>query len=135
MAGQVAGAADPWWQTDDTAGLQSLRPQDSGAKAARKPAAQAAPAPAQARAIVALSCIIWRMIWARAVARDGGGRARSLAASVFYFYAQLPPLTDLLDGRARGSVTMLDRDGKVFAWRGETFGGQITARNRQPLSA
>src|SRR5690606_2379474 len=31
------------------------------------------------------------------------------------------------DGRARGSVTLLDREDRVFAWRGETFGGQITA--------
>lgn len=33
----------------------------------------------------------------------------------------------MLDARARGSVTMLDRDGRVFAWRGEQFGGTITA--------
>ena len=51
---------------------------------------------------------------------------------VFYFYAQLPPVTDLLDGRARGSVTLLDRNDRVFAWRGETFGGQITAENVSP---
>jgi penicillin-binding protein 1A len=51
---------------------------------------------------------------------------------VFYFYAQLPPVTDLLDGRARGSVTLLDRNDQVFAWRGETFGGQITSENVSP---
>ena len=50
-----------------------------------------------------------------------------LGGIVFYFYAQLPPVTDLLDARSRGSVTMLDRDGSVYAWRGETFGGQITS--------
>ena len=38
----------------------------------------------------------------------------------------------LLDGRSRGSVTLLDRDGAVFAWRGEQFGGQITAETVSP---
>lgn len=52
--------------------------------------------------------------------------------ATFYFYSQLPEVTALLDGRARGSVTMLDRDGQVFAWRGETFGGQITAEHVSP---
>ncbi|MDQ2066863.1 PBP1A family penicillin-binding protein [Xinfangfangia sp. CPCC 101601] len=52
-----------------------------------------------------------------------------VGAIVLYFYAHLPPVTDLLDGRARGSVTMLDENGAVFAWRGETFGGQITPDN------
>ena len=45
-----------------------------------------------------------------------------LAGIVWYFYAQLPPVADLIDGRARGSVTLQDRNGKVFAWRGESFG-------------
>ncbi len=76
--------------------------------------------------IVSLVLFFWRMIWA-VLWRLGAVAAIVLAGIVFYFYAQLPPLTDLLDGRARGSVTMLDREGRVFAWRGETFGGQITA--------
>ena len=50
-----------------------------------------------------------------------------LALAVGYFWTTLPPVAELLDGRARGSVTLLDRYGKVFAWRGEQFGGQITA--------
>ncbi|WP_406721404.1 PBP1A family penicillin-binding protein [Thioclava litoralis] len=55
-----------------------------------------------------------------------------LGSFVYYYYTQLPPLETLLDGRTRGSVTMLDRDNQVFAWRGETFGGQITAKNVSP---
>lgn len=39
----------------------------------------------------------------------------------------LPPITDQIDGRVRGSVTLEDRYGQVFAWRGEQFGGVITA--------
>ena len=51
---------------------------------------------------------------------------------VLYYAAQLPPYTSVLDARARGSVTMLDRDNQVFAWRGEQFGGQITADTVSP---
>ncbi len=67
--------------------------------------------------------IVWRVTFVTALIFGG---------IVFYFYAQLPPVTDLLDGRARGSVTLLDRNDRVFAWRGETFGGQITAGNVSP---
>ncbi len=55
-----------------------------------------------------------------------------LGGIVWYFYAQLPDVAELIDGRARGSVTMLDRNGEVFAWRGETFGGMITAESVAP---
>jgi penicillin-binding protein 1A len=58
-----------------------------------------------------------------------------LGGIVWYFYAQLPPVADLIDGRARGSVTMLDRKGEVFAWRGETFGGTIAAKDVSPTCA
>jgi penicillin-binding protein 1A len=50
----------------------------------------------------------------------------------FYYYNKLPPVSDLLDARARGSVTMLDRYGEVFAWRGEQFGGAITPDTVSP---
>ncbi len=76
--------------------------------------------------IVGFFSLIWRVIWGVGWRVTAFGFA-GLAAVVFYFYAQLPPMTDLLDARARGSVTMLDREGDVFAWRGETFGGQITS--------
>jgi len=59
-----------------------------------------------------------------------GAVATGLA--VFYFYVQLPQVSALLDGRNRGSVTLLDRSGEVFAWRGEQFGGQITAATVSP---
>ncbi|MDR9394090.1 MAG: PBP1A family penicillin-binding protein [Roseovarius sp.] len=45
-----------------------------------------------------------------------------------YQYTKLPDVSELLDGRARGSVTLLDRDGEVFAWRGDQFGGIVTAQ-------
>jgi 1A family penicillin-binding protein len=55
-----------------------------------------------------------------------------LALGVGYFASQMPPLDDMLDGRARGSVTLLDRNGDVFAWRGDQFGGIITADTVSP---
>ncbi len=82
-------------------------------------------------AILGLWRVIWRVIWAVTWRLTAVG-AMILGGIVFYFYAQMPPVSDLLDARARGSVTMLDRDGQVYAWRGETFGGQITADTVSP---
>ncbi|WP_185803474.1 transglycosylase domain-containing protein [Pontivivens nitratireducens] len=52
--------------------------------------------------------------------------ALASAVVVLYFYMQLPPAETLLDGRERGSVAMLDRNGEIFAWRGEQ-GGVVRA--------
>lgn len=65
--------------------------------------------------------LVWRILW------GGFWRltlifALILFAATAYYYSTLPNAAALFDGRARGSVTMLDRDGKVYAWRGETFG-------------
>ncbi|MGJ8622069.1 MAG: transglycosylase domain-containing protein [Yoonia sp.] len=49
-----------------------------------------------------------------------------------YFASQMPPMTELIDGRTRGSVTMTDREGAVFAWRGDQFGGMITTQTVSP---
>ncbi len=75
---------------------------------------------------------LWRLVWG-VLWRVTAVAALIYAGIVFYFYQQLPPVEALLDGRARGSVTLLDREGKVFAWRGETFGGQITADTVSPF--
>ena len=75
--------------------------------------------------------LIWRIVWGVAW-RTGAVLGLVVAASTLFFMAQLPAVTDLLDGRARGSVTFLDHEGQVFAWRGETFGGQITADTVSP---
>ncbi|MBP9951459.1 MAG: PBP1A family penicillin-binding protein [Cypionkella sp.] len=74
---------------------------------------------------------IWRAVWG-VFWRLGLIGAMIFAGIVFYFYAQLPAVDALLDVRARGSVTLLDRNDKVFAWRGETFGGQITSDTVSP---
>ncbi|MEL6482795.1 MAG: PBP1A family penicillin-binding protein, partial [Pseudomonadota bacterium] len=43
-----------------------------------------------------------------------------------------PPSDALFDGRGGGSVTMLDRNGNVFAWRGEQYGGGLRANQVSP---
>ncbi|MGR3662558.1 MAG: transglycosylase domain-containing protein [Paracoccaceae bacterium] len=71
--------------------------------------------------------LIWKLAW-----RSGVVLALFLVVAIFYFYSTMPNVTALLDGRARGSVTLLDRNGEVFAWRGEQFGGQIAADTVSP---
>ncbi len=71
--------------------------------------------------------LLWRITW-----RVGFVAGCILALVVGYYYTTLPPAEDLLDGRARGSVTLLDRDGRVFAWRGDQFGGVVTAQTVSP---
>jgi len=76
--------------------------------------------------VIALWRIFWGIAWRGAAI---GGLV--LGGVVWYFHAQLPPVADLIDGRARGSVTLQDRNGEVFAWRGETF-GMITVDSVSP---
>ncbi|MCF6234329.1 MAG: transglycosylase domain-containing protein [Rhodobacteraceae bacterium] len=71
--------------------------------------------------------LIWAITW-----RAGLVTTLVLAGAVGYIYKDLPPVEALLDGRARGSVTMLDRTGQVFAWRGDQFGGVVTAQSVSP---
>lgn len=71
--------------------------------------------------------LIWGFTW-----RIGLIVALLIALAVGLVYATLPDVHALLDGRARGSVTMLDRDGQVFAWRGDQFGGVITTETVSP---
>ncbi len=56
-----------------------------------------------------------------------------LGMTTLYYYMQLPPPVDQVDGRSGGSVTMLDREGEVFAWRGEQFGGLIRVDTVSPF--
>jgi 1A family penicillin-binding protein len=99
---------------------------------AKAPARRRAAAPRKPRrggivgAVSALFRWILRLFW-RITWRLSALTALALALIVGYLYTTLPPLTDLLDGRARGSVTLLDREGEVFAWRGDQFGGAVSA--------
>lgn len=59
---------------------------------------------AQHRLIIGLIVAIWRVLWGIAW-RGAAIGALVYGGIVWYFYAQLPDVTDLIDGRARGSVT------------------------------
>ncbi|MGR3761631.1 transglycosylase domain-containing protein [Roseobacteraceae bacterium NS-SX3] len=71
--------------------------------------------------------LAWGFVWRVSLICAG-----LVALAVGYHYLRLPDAAALLDGRARGSVTMLDRDGEVFAWRGDQFGGVVTADTVSP---
>ncbi|WP_436398264.1 transglycosylase domain-containing protein [Roseobacter sp. S98] len=103
--------------------------------AKRKPAKQRRRARPQRRGLVGLVQrlvrwilrLIWRITW-----RVGFLAGAVLALFVGYYYTTLPAVDELLDGRARGSVTLLDYEGQVFAWRGDQFGGAVTAQTVSP---
>ncbi|KGJ03891.1 penicillin-binding protein 1A [Paracoccus halophilus] len=73
------------------------------------------------RGISGLVLLLWRVVWG-SFWRLGLTVALIVGLASFYYYTTLPEPSALFDGRARGSVTMLDNGGRVFAWRGETFG-------------
>lgn len=83
------------------------------------------------RAIAGTVSLIWRVIWGSAW-RLAMVVLLIIGAATGYYYTSLPNPEDLFDARARGSVTMLDREGKVFAWRGETF-GTVTSDKISPV--
>ena len=66
--------------------------------------------------------IVWCVTW-----RAGLVTGLAIAGGVAYYASTMPPVSQLVDGRARGSVTLLDQYGSEFAWRGDQFGGMITA--------
>ncbi|MEO0669413.1 MAG: PBP1A family penicillin-binding protein [Pseudomonadota bacterium] len=108
-------------------------------KAADKPRKKAAPkrrkrTPAPKRRGNILTRLVrWllRLVWV-VTSRASLVGLVVLGLAVGYVYMTLPDLEDLLDGRARGSVTLVDRDGAVFAWRGDQFGGAVTATSVAP---
>lgn len=55
-----------------------------------------------------------------------------LGAGVTYYYKDLPDAVALMDDRERGSVTLMDYTGSVFAWRGDQFGGLVSAETVSP---
>ncbi len=79
------------------------------------------------RAVGFLLGLVWALTW-----RVGAVIVGIIALSVFYIQTTLPDAETVLDGRARGSVTMLDREGQVFAWRGDQFGGVVTTETVSP---
>ncbi|AXI48313.1 glycosyl transferase [Sulfitobacter sp. SK012] len=111
----------------------SSKPKASATKAKRKPKRK--PRRVKRTGILGwpgrLMRWILRLIWV-VTSRAALVGCAILALAIGYFYTTLPPVDELLDGRARGSVTMLDRDGRVFAWRGDQFGGVVTSDSVSP---
>ncbi len=74
---------------------------------------------------------LFRLTWAFSW-RVGLVSALIVGGFSFYFAAQMPAMSDLIDQRTRGSVTMTDLQGDVFAWRGDQFGGMVTTETVSP---
>ncbi len=74
---------------------------------------------------------VWRIIWGLSW-RMGLIVGMIILMMSGFVAMNLPDSQDLLDGRARGSVTLLDDQGDVFAWRGDQFGGVVTAQSVSP---
>jgi penicillin-binding protein 1A len=83
------------------------------------------------RGVAGLVSLVWRIVWG-SFWRLAMVMFLIIGAATAYFYSGLPEPEDLFDARARGSVTMLDNEGKVFAWRGETF-GTVTSDKIAPV--
>jgi 1A family penicillin-binding protein len=98
-----------------------------------KPRAKKAAAKTRSRnPVVWLFRLVTRLVWGIGW-RVSALVTLAIVGAVLFYTATLPPVSALLDGRSRGSVTLLDRDGAIFAWRGEQFGGQITAETVSPF--
>ena len=106
------------------------------AKPARKKPARRKKSAPKKRGILAriLAPFFWlfRMVWGL-IWRITAVTALILLAAVGYTYTTIPPVEDLIDGRTRGSVTLLDRESVVFAWRGDQFGGAVSANAVAPV--
>ncbi|MBE3639311.1 transglycosylase domain-containing protein [Mangrovicoccus algicola] len=84
-------------------------------------------APWPVRLVRGLLRAIWGAGWRLAVFAG-----LILAGWVGVVYSTLPPVSQLMDGRVRGSVTLLDRNGETFAWRGDQYGGGVHADTVSP---
>ncbi|MEM9129539.1 MAG: PBP1A family penicillin-binding protein [Pseudomonadota bacterium] len=103
-------------------GLKKTARKSASAKPKRKRVSKKAQGGIFARLMRAMARLAWATTW-----RVGAITSVLIALGVGYVYMTLPAAEDLLDGRARGSVTLMDREGDVFAWRGDQFGGVVTA--------
>ncbi len=105
------------------------------AKPPAKPPTKKRRTPARRRGLfgwlLALPGMLLRTVWA-VLWRVSALAAVILAGVVYVKSLTLPPVDRVLDGRARGSVTMLDAYGDIFARRGAQFGGAVTATSVSP---
>ncbi|MEM7547462.1 MAG: PBP1A family penicillin-binding protein [Pseudomonadota bacterium] len=104
-------------------------PAKGSAKRARKKAAPKS-RPGQGWLDRAVKAVFWFCF--RMAIRIGVIVGLILGGAVGYYYVSLPDASELLDGRSRGSVTLLDGKGEVFAWRGAQFGGEVRPGDVSP---
>ncbi|PCH97040.1 MAG: glycosyl transferase [Rhodobacteraceae bacterium] len=81
--------------------------------------------------VTSLFGMLFRSIWWVGL-RAGILLALIVGGWVAYYYKDLPQAVTLMDDRKRGSVTLQDRYGEVFAWRGDQFGGLVSADTVSP---
>ena len=89
------------------------------------------PAPPQpgliGRAVRGLFRLVWGYVW-----RLGMVVALIVAAATGYYYSTLPTSAELFDGRGSGSVRLYDANERIFAWRGEQYGGDLAIQDVSP---
>ena len=110
------------------------KPTTQSAKGSKKRPTRRKPKTRLGRALAGLRRLtlgMLRLVWRFSV-RITLAVTAIIAVAVIWFAATLPPVSAQLDARARGSVTFLDRDRKVFTWRGDQFGGVIRAETVSP---
>ena len=125
---ELAGKKEP--KAPATRGADTRRARGTGAKSDQKRRQVRKPG-LIVRAFRFVLRAAFRLIWA-AFWRIGLAAAAVLALATGFYYTQLPAHEHLFDGRGTGSVTMLDRDGNVFAWRGEQYGGELGVNEVSP---
>ena len=96
------------------------------AKKSKRPAKVAKPG-LIGRAVRGLIRLFWAVTW-----RMAAIVALVVAGATTYYYAQLPASQQLFDGRGTGSVTLRDDAGRIFAWRGEQYGGELRVSEVSP---
>ena len=97
-----------------------LPPQQAQRRSAAQPVRPARRGNVVTRGVSGAFSLFWRIVWG-SFWRTAATLLLILGLATAFYYSSLPQAQALFDGRARGSVTMLDRDGRVFAWRGETY--------------
>lgn len=110
-----------------TADRRTPKPPKRKAKRKTKPATQGGIRSALLRVVLFPFRVFWGFTW-----RVGLLVSLVTAIAVFYVSTTLPEVEDMVDGRARGSVTLTDRNNTVFAWRGEQYGGSVSATTISP---
>ena len=71
--------------------------------------------------------ILWGFTWRTSFIISLG-----VMIAVSYYFFNLNEFESLLDERSRGSVTLENNSGEVFAWRGDNFAENLTANNISP---